>query len=57
MTSELIQEVGETAVLSPNNHEPPLLSVQDLHVWYELKRWGFAHAGYVKAVDGVSFDL
>jgi peptide/nickel transport system ATP-binding protein len=57
MTSELIQEVGETAVLSPNNHDPPLLSVQDLHVWYELKRWGFAHAGYVKAVDGVSFDL
>lgn len=35
----------------------PLLSIQDLHVWYELKRWGFAHAGYVKAVDGVSFDL
>lgn len=34
-----------------------LLSVQDLHVWYELKRFGFAHAGYVKAVDGVSFDL
>ncbi|MGQ9599571.1 MAG: ABC transporter ATP-binding protein [Anaerolineae bacterium] len=34
-----------------------LLSVQDLHVWFELKRWGFAHAGYVRAVDGVSFDL
>lgn len=35
----------------------PLLSIQDLHVWYELKRFGFAHAGYVRAVDGVSFDL
>ena len=35
----------------------PLLSIQDLHVWFELKRWGFAHAGYVKAVDDVSFDL
>lgn len=35
----------------------PLLSVSDLHVWYELKRWGIAHAGYVRAVDGVSFDL
>lgn len=35
----------------------PLLSIQDLHVWFELKRWGFAHAGYVKAVDNVSFDL
>lgn len=34
-----------------------LLSVKDLHTWYELKRWGFFHAGYVRAVDGVSFDL
>ncbi len=35
----------------------PLLSIQNLHVWFELKRWGFAHAGYVRAVDNVSFDL
>ena len=35
----------------------PLLSVQDLHVWFELKRFGFGHVGYVKAVDDVSFDL
>ena len=35
----------------------PLLSVKDLHVWYELRRFGFGHAGYVKAVDGVGFDL
>ncbi|HAE58459.1 MAG TPA: oligopeptide ABC transporter ATP-binding protein, partial [Anaerolineae bacterium] len=34
-----------------------LLSVDDLHVWFELKRWGFGHAGYVRAVDGVTFDL
>lgn len=34
-----------------------LLSVQDLHVWFELKRFGFGHAGYVRAVDGVNFDL
>jgi peptide/nickel transport system ATP-binding protein len=34
-----------------------LMSVQNLHVWFELKRWGLFHAGYVKAVDGVSFDL
>ena len=34
-----------------------LLSIQNLHVWFELKRWGFAHAGYVRAVDDVSFDL
>ena len=35
----------------------PLLSVQDLHVWFELRRFGFGRAGYVRAVDGVSFDL
>ncbi len=34
-----------------------LLSVEDLHVWFELKRWGFGHAGYVRAVDGVNFNL
>lgn len=37
--------------------KPPLLSIQDLHVWFELRRWGFGHAGYVRAVDGVAFDL
>lgn len=34
-----------------------MLSVQDLRVWFELRRWGFGHAGSVRAVDGVSFDL
>jgi len=34
-----------------------LLSVKDLRVWYELRKFGFGHAGYVKAVDNVSFDL
>ncbi|MGC9393521.1 MAG: ABC transporter ATP-binding protein [Anaerolineae bacterium] len=34
-----------------------LLSVKDLRVWFELRRFGFGHAGYVRAVDGVSFDL
>jgi peptide/nickel transport system ATP-binding protein len=34
-----------------------LLSVQDLHVWFELRRFGFGRAGHVRAVDGVSFDL
>jgi peptide/nickel transport system ATP-binding protein len=35
----------------------PLLSIQNLHVWFELKRWGFLHDGYVQAVDGVNFNL
>jgi peptide/nickel transport system ATP-binding protein len=26
-------------------------------VWFELRRFGFGHAGYVKAVDGITFDL
>ncbi len=34
-----------------------MLKVDDLHVWYELKRFGLGHAGYVRAVDGVSFEL
>src|SRR5215208_127819 len=34
-----------------------LLQIQDLHVWYELRRFGFGHAGYVKAVDGVTFKI
>jgi len=34
-----------------------LLSVRELRTWFELKRWGFLHAGFVRAVDGVSFQL
>jgi peptide/nickel transport system ATP-binding protein len=34
-----------------------LLSIQNLKVWFELRRWGFGHAGHVHAVDDVSFDL
>ncbi len=34
-----------------------LLSVRDLHTWFELRRLGFVRVGWVRAVDGVSFDL
>jgi peptide/nickel transport system ATP-binding protein len=34
-----------------------LLSIKDLRTWFELKRWGFLSAGFVRAVDGISFDL
>jgi peptide/nickel transport system ATP-binding protein len=44
----------EEETRSPNGE---LLSIQNLHVWFELKRWGFAHAGYVRAVDNVNFNL
>ncbi len=40
-----------------NGQGEPLLSIRDLRVWFELRRFGFGHAGYVRAVDGVSFDL
>ncbi len=40
-----------------NNKDKILLSIDDLHVWFELRRFGFGHAGYVKAVDGVTFDV
>jgi len=33
-----------------------LLSVRDLRKWFELRKGIFGKAGYVKAVDGVSFD-
>lgn len=34
-----------------------LLSVRDLRTWFELKRWGFLHVGFVRALDGVSFNV
>ncbi|MBE0682821.1 MAG: ABC transporter ATP-binding protein [Anaerolineales bacterium] len=40
-----------------NEPRETLLSIRDLHVWYELRRFGFGHAGYVKAVDNVSFEM
>ncbi len=40
-----------------NLPEDVVISIQDLRVWFELKKFGFGHAGFVRAVDGVSFDL
>ena len=34
-----------------------LISMKDLRTWFELKRWGFISAGFVKAVDGVSCEV
>ncbi len=34
-----------------------LISIKNLRVWFELRRWGFGVAGHVRAVDNVSFDL
>jgi len=51
-TNEVLDEMDRSA-----SYNGPLLSIQNLRVWFELKKWGFAHAGYVRAVDDVSFEL
>ncbi len=51
-TTDQVENIGNNG--SKNN---VLLSVQDLKVWFELRRLGFGISGYVHAVDGVSFDL
>jgi len=54
----MITELRDAMMNTPKLKEKqPLLNIQDLRVWYELRRFGFGHAGYVKAVDGVSFEL
>ena len=45
--------MSETREMQSNT----ILSLTDLRTWFELKRWGFIRAGYVKAVDGVTFEL
>ena len=59
MNADMITELRKVNKMTINFEEPKetLLSIRDLHVWYELRRFGFGHAGYVRAVDGVSFDL
>ncbi len=47
----------ETRETTQTIHDGPLLSIRDLRVWFELRRWGFGHAGYVRAVDDVSFEV
>jgi peptide/nickel transport system ATP-binding protein len=51
------QEEAPAIQSTDGSQNGTFLSVQDLHVWFELRKFGFGHAGYVKAVDGVSFNL
>ena len=55
----ILDELKEAASMSSNMEEKreTLLSIRDLHVWYELRRFGFSHMGYVRAVDGISFEM
>ncbi len=52
-----VNENGNNQEAAQVNPTDPLLSIRNLRVWFELRRWGFGHAGYVHAVDDVSFDL
>ncbi|MBP9676769.1 MAG: ABC transporter ATP-binding protein [Anaerolineaceae bacterium] len=45
------------SVSAGSSSQTPLLSVQNLRVWFELRKFGFAKIGNVHAVDDVSFDL
>jgi peptide/nickel transport system ATP-binding protein len=47
----------EQKVTSEPGKNGALLSIQGLKVWFELRRFGFGHAGYVRAVDNVTFDV
>src|SRR5690554_3498853 len=42
---------------TPGEQETPILTVEDLHTWFEVRRMGFFKAGDVRALDGVSFEL
>lgn len=52
--TDTMTEISET---DQDNNNQALVQIKDLHVWYELKKFGFSHAGYVRAVDNVNFDL
>ena len=59
MSDGSIAKIGESDVEEQKSlsQDSVLLSIENLRVWFELRRWGFGHAGYVRAVVGVSFDL
>ena len=40
-----------------NTEKKVVFRVKDLKQWFPLKRWFFEKKAYVKAVDGVSFDV
>src|ERR1700730_11889669 len=48
----------ERAIGKPAKNGAPLLEVRDLQTWFPIRRGVLSRTvGYVKAVDGISFDL
>lgn len=54
--NQMIEQMNPPQAVVADDRKP-LLSIQNLHVWFELRKFGFGHAGYVRAVDDVSFNL
>ena len=52
-----IQEDAMPVTAVADSQNETLLSIKNLRVWFELRKFGFGHAGYVRAVDGVNFSL
>ena len=58
MTVAPIQTSASQPTAQPSaTSKGPLLAIQNLHIWFELRRFGFGHAGFVKAVNDVTFDV
>ncbi len=53
----MVVETQKPAAVNKQDARKVMLDIDDRHVWFELRRFGFGHAGYVRAVDGVSFQL
>jgi peptide/nickel transport system ATP-binding protein len=56
MITQSKSEITQTADVNLDDRKI-VLAIDDLHIWFELRRFGFGHAGHVKAVDGVSFEV
>jgi len=55
--STITNNTADEKMMTEPGDKTALVSIQELRVWFELRRFGFGHAGWVRAVDGVSFDL
>lgn len=53
----MLSEANARDVQVTGERAQPLLSVRNLHTYFEIRKWGFIKAGDVRALDGVDFDL
>jgi len=51
------ENVLQEHTLQEDTLQENVLTVKELRTWFELKRFGLLHAGYVRALDGVNFEL